>query len=93
MELGERNPDFGRNVSLPAAGSYCDSFVYLDHYQCYAYLSMMAKFIEVTKKMTEAEMKLYLVRAEYRYFHYVTYRYYLTNASNSTCPLGKIKCL
>lgn len=91
MELGKRNPDFGKHVSLPVVESYCDSSTYLDQYQCYGYLSMLAKYIEVTKDMTEEEMKLYLVRAEYRYFHYVNYSYY--SISNSKCPLGKIKCL
>ncbi|KAL0145911.1 hypothetical protein V8B55DRAFT_1559669 [Mucor lusitanicus] len=84
MELGQTNPDFGKWVFLPTVDSYCNSFDHLDQYKCYGYLSMLAKFIEVTKNMTEAEMKLYLVRAEYRYFHHVAYRY---SSPNSVVPL------
>lgn len=87
MELGQTNPDFGKWVFLPTVDSYCNSFDHLDQYKCYGYLSMLAKFIEVTKNMTEAEMKLYLVRAEYRYFHHVAYRY---SSPNSVVPLGKM---
>ncbi|GAN04990.1 hypothetical protein MAM1_0079d04458 [Mucor ambiguus] len=84
IELGQSNPDFGRWTALPAVAPYCNSSNYPDQYTCYGYLSMLAKYIAVTKDMTEAEIKLYFVRAEYRYFRYVNRGY---SSYNITCPL------
>ncbi|EPB92708.1 hypothetical protein HMPREF1544_00437 [Mucor circinelloides 1006PhL] len=76
MELGKEHPSLGEHIFLAAVDSYCSSFDHLDQYHCYHYLSLVAKYIEVTKNMTEAEMKLYLVRAEYRYYRYMSHKYY-----------------
>ncbi|KAL9555736.1 hypothetical protein MBANPS3_002233 [Mucor bainieri] len=35
---------------------------------CYYYLSLLERFVETTKDMSEDVLKLYLVRAEYRYY-------------------------
>ncbi|KAL9537229.1 hypothetical protein MBANPS3_011968 [Mucor bainieri] len=86
IELGQSNPDFGKPISLTAAiDSYRYIFDSLDQHKCYGYLSMLAKYIEVTKDMTEAEMKLYLVRAEYRYFRYINHM--RSTLPKSTYPL------
>ncbi|KAL7309345.1 hypothetical protein PS15m_011444 [Mucor circinelloides] len=76
MELGKEHPSLGEHIFLTAVDSFCSSFDQLDQYHCYHYLSLIAKYIEVTKNMTEAEMKLYLVRAEYRYYRYMSHKYY-----------------
>lgn len=35
---------------------------------CWYYLSLLERFVDATKDMPEDILKLYLVRAEYRYF-------------------------
>ncbi|CAO3643647.1 unnamed protein product [Mucor fragilis] len=35
---------------------------------CYYYLSLLERFVDTTKDMSESVLKLYLVRAEYRYY-------------------------
>lgn len=56
---------------------------------CFYYLSLLERFVETTKTMPEDILKLYLVRAEYRYFKWA----YASNASfgstkNAVPPLG-----
>lgn len=56
---------------------------------CWYYLSLLERFVDITKDMSEDILKLYLVRAEYRYFLWM----YKVNKSHlsglSTPPIGK----
>lgn len=55
----------------------------------YCYLSLLERFVEFTRNMPEKVMRMYLVRAEYRYFKWVRYSdsYYRYHRNP---PLGKV---
>lgn len=41
--------------------------------QVYDYLLLLKRFVEFSKNMSEESMRMYLVRAEYRYFKWFFY--------------------
>lgn len=40
--------------------------------RCFYYLSLLERFVETTHDMPESLLKLYLVRAEYRYYRWIS---------------------
>ncbi|KAG2233326.1 hypothetical protein INT48_007762, partial [Thamnidium elegans] len=38
---------------------------------CWYYLSLLERFVNVTSPMSDKTLKIYLVRAEYRYFRWI----------------------
>lgn len=38
---------------------------------CWYYLSMLERFVDITSSMPQDILKMYLVRAEYRYFRWM----------------------
>lgn len=40
-------------------------------HQVYEYLLLLKRFVEFSKDMSEESMRMYLVRAEYRYFKWI----------------------
>ena len=62
---------------------------------CWYYLSLLERFVDITKDMNEEDLKLYLVRAEYRYFRWIAQP---SGTSKSTAPppppppVGNIRC-
>lgn len=56
--------------------------------QCWYYLSLLERFVDITKNMSENDLKLYLVRAEYRYFRFISKKTGDRKIVNSTPPLG-----
>lgn len=58
---------------------------------CYYYLSLLERFVETTKDMSESVLKLYLVRAEYRYYKWAYSREAdFGSMKNAIPPLGNI---
>ncbi|KAL7308867.1 hypothetical protein PS15m_011006 [Mucor circinelloides] len=55
----------------------------INPYRCFYYLSLLERFVEATHDMPESVLKLYLVRAEYRYYRWISSNLY----RNSTPPL------
>jgi hypothetical protein len=49
-----------------------DSVVTVDN--CWYYLSLLERFVQATKDMDNDTLKMYLVRAEYRYFRWLSER-------------------
>ncbi|KAL9537228.1 hypothetical protein MBANPS3_011967 [Mucor bainieri] len=43
----------------------------ISQYSCYLYLNLLTRFINITKDLSEHDLKVYLVRAEYRYFRFM----------------------
>lgn len=69
---GKEFPSFGSSVTVA---------------NCWYYLSLLERFVDTTKDMPEDVLKLYLVRAEYRYFKWLN----LSNENHifdSTPPIG-----
>lgn len=58
----------------------------INPYRCFYYLSLLERFVETTHDMPESVLKLYLVRAEYRYYRWISSNSY----RNSTPPLGEL---
>jgi hypothetical protein len=58
---------------------------------CWYYLSLLERFVDITKDMPEDTLKIYLVRAEYRYFKWVTelHRKELMEEPSCIPPVGK----
>jgi hypothetical protein len=71
IELNIQHPLLGNTLSMPHTQYMAANYGKLTQYKCYFYLSLLARFVTITKDMTEEEMKLYLVRAEYRYFKFI----------------------
>ena len=71
IELNIQHPLLGNTLSMPYTQYMAANYGKLTQYKCYFYLSLLARFVTITKDMTEEEMKLYLVRAEYRYFKFI----------------------
>lgn len=58
---------------------------------CYYYLSLLERFVDTTKDMSESVLKLYLVRAEYRYYKWAYSREADFGSMKSAIPpLGDI---
>jgi hypothetical protein len=55
---------------------------------CWYYLSLLEKFVDITQSMDEEILKMYLVRAEYRYFQWISTRRY-RKPEYSIPPVGK----
>lgn len=71
IELNTQRPLLGNTLPLPHIQDTTGYYRKLTQYGCYFYLSLLARFVAITKDMTEGEMKLYLVRAEYRYIKFI----------------------
>lgn len=56
---------------------------------CWYYLSLLERFVDTTKDMSEDVLKLYLVRAEYRYFLWMYKVQAARLASSATPSIGK----
>lgn len=72
IELNAQHPLLGSTLYMPHIQYMAGYNGKLTQYKCYFYLSLLARFVTITKGMTEEEMKLYLVRAEYRYFKFIS---------------------
>jgi hypothetical protein len=62
---------------------------------CWYYLSLLERFVYATKDLEEEDLKLYLVRAEYRYYTWITERRKKINGKNIDSfvpPTGKDSC-
>lgn len=57
---------------------------------CWYYLSLLERFVDTTSSMTEDVLKTYLVRAEYRYFLWISKKCYYRNLDRAIPPIGKI---
>lgn len=58
---------------------------------CWYYLSLMESFVEMTQSFTKEEdlLKMYLVRAEYRYCKWISSKVKHRQAEVNIPPLGK----
>ncbi len=56
---------------------------------CWYYLSLLERFVDTTKDMAEDDLKMYLVRAEYRYFQFISNKVPKRKISSLTPPLGR----
>lgn len=58
---------------------------------CWYYLSLLERFVEFTQSLEEDVLKMYLVRAEYRYFKWIATDKVkiIRKAENAVPPLGK----
>lgn len=56
---------------------------------CWYYLSLLERFVDITSTMSENVLKMYLVRAEYRYFQWMFTNKELYGESKSIPPVGK----
>lgn len=56
---------------------------------CWYYLSLLERFVDITSSMTEDILKMYLVRAEYRYFLWISNKHYYRNLDRAVPPIGK----
>lgn len=63
-----------------------DNVVTVDN--CWYYLSLIEQFVQVTKDMPNAILQKYLVRAEYRYFHWISRMDIVRHPYNQP-PIGK----
>jgi hypothetical protein len=57
---------------------------------CWYYLSLLERFVDITSSMSEDVLKMYLVRAEYRYFLWISNKHYYRNLDRAVPPIGKI---
>lgn len=55
---------------------------------CYYYLSLLQRFADSIKGLTETELKCYLVRAESRYSKWIFHKSFKSTLSRKTPPLG-----
>jgi hypothetical protein len=55
---------------------------------CWYYLSLLERFVEITQSMEEDLLKMYLVRAEYRYFQWISAKEY-RKPEFAIPPVGK----
>lgn len=69
--LGREFPNFGAYVTVAT---------------CWYYLSLLESFVDATMDMPEDVLKLYLVRAEYRYFKWFNASYGKRDSPVSTPP-------
>lgn len=62
----------------PPSQRFTDDFPVLDKYvtvaNCWYYISLMERFVDTTVELGEDLLKIYLVRAEYRYFKWLSTR-------------------
>jgi hypothetical protein len=56
---------------------------------CWYYLSLLERFVDATKDMSEETLKIYLVRAEYGYFKWISKASGNVNIPPSIPPVGK----
>lgn len=73
-----------------------NEFPVLDTYvtvsNCWYYLSLLERFVYATRQLEEEDLKMYLVRAEYRYHRWITERARYVSAKNahtSVPPIGR----
>lgn len=57
--------------------------------KCWYYLSLLERFVDTTKDMPENILKIYLVRAEYRYFKWISRGSGNKTMPPSVPPIGK----
>lgn len=57
---------------------------------CWYYLSLLERFVNVTKPMPESVLKVYLVRAEYRYFKWMFKNQTEKRGSKAIPPIGML---
>lgn len=55
---------------------------------CYYYLSLLERFANSIKDLTETELKYYLVRAESRYSKWIFHKSFKMSLIRKTPPLG-----
>lgn len=73
----------GKPYYLPYIYTTEESVTRVSQYSCYLYLNLLTRFINFTKGLSEHELKVYLVRAEYRYFRFISFV-----GNDSPAPLG-----
>ena len=59
---------------------------------CWYYLSLLERFVDITTEMNEEDLKLYLVRAEYRYFQWIAKCSENNAISSPPPPVGNEIC-
>jgi hypothetical protein len=80
--------------SDPPVPKFISEFPHIDRVvtvaNCWYYLSLLERFVDITQSMTEDVLKMFLVRAEYRYFQFVTKSLKAgRNVKLSVPPVGK----
>jgi hypothetical protein len=58
---------------------------------CWHYLSLLEQFVQTTQDIPEVILQQYLVRAEYRYFDWMSKTSTLKNRKEHVPPVGKYK--
>lgn len=58
---------------------------------CYYYLSLLERFVDVTGNMNKEDLKQYLVRAESRYFRWILCPSFKMSMKRQPPPLGIYK--
>lgn len=81
----------------PPTQRFTDDFPVLDNYvtvaNCWYYISLMERFVDTTIELSEDMLKIYLVRAEYRYFKWLSTRENGKSVDYYIPPIGKVLCL
>lgn len=63
----------GKHRYLPYINSSEGFTTRISQYSCYVYLCLLTRFINIAKDLSEQDLKVYLVRSEYRYFRFMSF--------------------
>jgi hypothetical protein len=82
------------STSHPPAQRFIDDFPVMDSFvtvaNCWYYLSLMERFVDITLDLNEELLKVYLVRAEFRYFKWLSTRSSGKSVEYYTPPIGML---